>query len=153
MDLELQVRVVCSVAACLVVGDLRKIFKFYSTNLKHHVDEKLVVGQVHRSVHVHRRPQGGFVDAPFEAQFLQLTLFSESLDKPKSNLGLVAERLDLDRTLLLVDGVAREVHLAPDVEVDPLGKPHRGVVEHLHRHGVVVEVASVPKRSFLTIKY
>ena len=117
------------------------------------MDEELVVGQVHRSVHVHRRPQGGFVDAPFEAQFLQLTLFSESLDKPKSNLVLIAERLDLDRTRLLVDGVAREVHLAPDVEVDPLGKPHRGVVEHLHRHGVVVEVARLPKRSFLIIKY
>ena len=32
VDLELQVRVVCSVAACLVVGDLRKIFKINSTD-------------------------------------------------------------------------------------------------------------------------
>ena len=32
VDLELQVRVVCSVAACFVLGDLRKIFKNYSTN-------------------------------------------------------------------------------------------------------------------------
>ena len=32
VDLELQVRVVCSVAACFVLGDLRKIFKINSTD-------------------------------------------------------------------------------------------------------------------------
>ena len=46
-------------------------------------------------------------------------------------LHLVAEGLELDGTILLVHWVLREVHVAPDVEVDPLGEPHNTVLVNL----------------------
>ena len=47
-------------------------------------------------------------------------------------VGLVAKGLKLDFTLLHVHRVHLEVHLAADVEVDPLAEPHYAVLVNLH---------------------
>ena len=47
-------------------------------------------------------------------------------------MGLVAEGLKLEFTLLHVHWVLGEVHLAADVEVDALGEPHYAVLVNLH---------------------
>ena len=46
-------------------------------------------------------------------------------------LHLVAEGLQLDGTILPVHWVLLELHVAADVEVDPLGKPHNPVLVNL----------------------
>ena len=115
VQLKAEVGVLGVVVALLVVGDLGD-----SHTVHTHHDEIAFCWRV--STHVNLLMLLTYHVSMVYVGWQSDVLVEHSLASPlKENLmGLVAEGLDLDFTLLLVHWVVGEVHLAADVEVDPL---------------------------------